>query len=97
MGKGIRKTGDIAPLGVRMPPELKDALAAAARQNGRSLNAEIVLRLQQSLEPAPPDIACEPRGGYAVERRLSALEADLLDVFGKLPETKRYALIALFK
>ena len=37
----------IAPFGVRMPPELKTALQAQAKENNRSLNSEIVYQLQQ--------------------------------------------------
>ncbi|MCH8685876.1 Arc family DNA-binding protein [Pedomonas mirosovicensis] len=40
----------ITPYGLRMPRELKDALEAAARQNGRSLNSEIVARLEASVQ-----------------------------------------------
>jgi hypothetical protein len=43
------KTSEIAPLGVRMPPELKDRLKSSAQENRRSLNAEVVLRLEESL------------------------------------------------
>ncbi|MFP2768030.1 Arc family DNA-binding protein [Oceanisphaera sp. KMM 10153] len=39
---------NIAPFGVRMPSELKDKVEEAARASGRSMNAEIVHRLQQS-------------------------------------------------
>jgi len=39
----------ITPYGLRMPRELKDALDASARENGRSLNSEIVARLQASV------------------------------------------------
>jgi len=34
---------------LRMPPDLKLALILEAARNGRSLNAEIVWRLEQSL------------------------------------------------
>jgi predicted HicB family RNase H-like nuclease len=34
---------------LRMPPNLKLALVAEAQANGRSLNSEIVYRLQKSL------------------------------------------------
>jgi predicted HicB family RNase H-like nuclease len=44
------KTSEIAPLGVRMPPELKERLREAASENRRSLNAEVVKRLEQSLD-----------------------------------------------
>ncbi|NML62249.1 Arc family DNA-binding protein [Massilia sp. RP-1-19] len=44
--------------GIRMPPELKTALKEAAVQNGRSLNAEILARLQANpLEPVLADLA----------------------------------------
>jgi len=33
-----------------MPPELKSSLEAEAKTNGRSLNAEIVYRLEQTME-----------------------------------------------
>ena len=35
---------------VRMPADLKEKIEEAAKENGRSMNAEIVYRLQQSLE-----------------------------------------------
>lgn len=40
---------EIAPFGLRMPKELREALQKSARQSKRSLNAEIVVRLEQSL------------------------------------------------
>lgn len=35
---------------VRMPAGMREQLALAAKQNNRSMNAEIVLRLQRSLD-----------------------------------------------
>ncbi|MGH1571897.1 Arc family DNA-binding protein [Methylobacterium sp. P31] len=40
---------------VRMPPGLRERLAAAAKANNRSANAEIVARLQASLDEHEPD------------------------------------------
>lgn len=40
---------------LRMPPELGEELRAAAESSGRSLNREIVERLEQGLEPGTPD------------------------------------------
>lgn len=37
---------------LRLPPELKDALALAAQENNRSVNAEVVKRLEESIGPA---------------------------------------------
>jgi hypothetical protein len=41
-------TRDIAPFGVRMPPDLKRRVETAANNSGRSINAEIVTRLDRS-------------------------------------------------
>lgn len=38
------------PYPLRMPKDLRDRLEAARNENGRSLNAEILLRLERSLE-----------------------------------------------
>ena len=40
---------DVNPFGVRMPPEIKAELEKLAEQNRRSLNAEIVVRLEESI------------------------------------------------
>lgn len=43
------KVRDIAPFGVRLPAELKDKLQESAKKNSRSLNSEIVTRLNLTL------------------------------------------------
>lgn len=45
-------TGQIAPFGLRMLPELKEKIEQAARESGRSMNAEIVARLEESFSNA---------------------------------------------
>lgn len=42
------KIANIPPFGLRMQPELKRRVEAAAKANGRSLNSEIVSRLERS-------------------------------------------------
>lgn len=44
------KIKDIPPFGIRMEEELKDYLYKSAKANRRSLNGEIVLRLEKSIE-----------------------------------------------
>ncbi|CVE50057.1 Arc-like DNA binding domain [Serratia marcescens] len=44
--KGMR---NIAPLGIRLPEELKEKIQEQAKVNGRSTNAEIVTLLEQSV------------------------------------------------
>lgn len=43
-------TGQIAPFGLRMLPELREKIEQAARESGRSMNAEIVARLQATFD-----------------------------------------------
>ncbi|QCT21748.1 Arc family DNA-binding protein [Jejubacter calystegiae] len=45
--KGAR---NIAPFGLRMPDEIREAVQQRAKNNGRSMNAEIVKILQDALE-----------------------------------------------
>ncbi|MGL6392547.1 Arc family DNA-binding protein [Aeromonas veronii] len=44
------KVSNIAPFGVRMPPELKQQLEKSAKKNSRSLNAEVVYWLQKAMD-----------------------------------------------
>lgn len=49
------KISNIPPFGLRMMPELKERISQAAEATGRSMNAEIVVRLESSFEkPTPP-------------------------------------------
>ncbi|MGO4379721.1 Arc family DNA-binding protein [Pseudoduganella sp. RAF53_2] len=43
---------DISPFGLRMPADLKALLEKFARRNARSLNSEIVGRLNESVDAA---------------------------------------------
>ena len=61
---------DIAPFGVRMPSELKRALTGAAKVNKRSLNAEIVDRLEETVRQddwLPPGLAFDDMIGEIEE------------------------------
>lgn len=40
----------IKPYSLRMPPELKEILQSLAKENGRSLNAEMIQRLKESIK-----------------------------------------------
>lgn len=45
---------NIDPTGIRIPPAMKEALRKSAETNRRSLNAEILHRLEESLNPSDP-------------------------------------------
>jgi hypothetical protein len=46
---------DINPFGLRMPPELRERLEASSKASGRSMNAELVARLEQSFRVPTSD------------------------------------------
>lgn len=66
---------------LRMPQELREQLAEVAKQSGRSMNAEIVARLEQSLQQSDPIPASENSFIKAVER--SNLETRLMDLLSQ--------------
>lgn len=80
MKKGGEKIGNIAPFGLRMLPPLRAQLEAAAQQAGRSLNAEIVFRLQSTLDRGATDERTD-RLLEAFEQQQKIIEA----LLGKLP------------
>jgi plasmid stability protein len=47
---------------VRLPEGMRDRVAAAAKANGRSMNAEIVAILAAGLDGATPDLSAVPAG-----------------------------------
>lgn len=53
---------------LRIPAELKVEIQEAAIENGRSLNAEIVARLQDSLLSEPTDLKSSEILGAIMER-----------------------------
>lgn len=55
----------IAPFGLRMPEELKEKVAERAKNNGRSMNAEIVQILQDAL--AEPSQESHDKAKFAAE------------------------------
>lgn len=63
----------IPPFGLRMRPELKRRVEEAARAHNRSLNSEIVVRLEQSFRDESQPPATIP-AGMDYEERLYALE-----------------------
>lgn len=45
----MKMVRDIAPTGIRFPESLKELLKQAAKKEGRSVNNEVVKRIERSL------------------------------------------------
>jgi hypothetical protein len=73
-----RKVADIPPFGLRMQTDLKRKLEAAARANNRSLNSEIVARLEQSISGTnrPSKFA----DVWTLQQRLENLELGIIRI-----------------
>jgi len=82
-----------------MPQELKEAIQAAADKSRRSLNAEIVLRLQRSLEMEPLIMADLNPGELIREpsAKYDSLLSLLVDKIKTLPPKKQRALLELLE
>src|SRR5262245_13909891 len=52
-----RKPAELRPLMTRVPERLRRKLEREANRNDRSMNSEIVSRLERSLDPHPEDEA----------------------------------------
>lgn len=63
-----------ATITVRVPQELKERLAQRAKSQHRSISAQVVRELEQTLVPAEPGEAREPAVGLFAAARLPAEE-----------------------
>ena len=87
---------------VRLPPSMRDLIAESARHYRRSLNSDIVARLQYTFSglrdtQEHPSLAMPLNDQFETlfRRELSAEEELLLKAFRRLPQDKRQALLAL--
>lgn len=82
---------DINPFGLRMPQDLKKRIEKSAKTNRRSINAELVLRLQDSVEKDPlfvPEIR-----EVAKNYELTEDQGLLLKAYNGLSPRRRRALL----
>lgn len=86
---------------VRLPADMKDQILDAARLYRRSMNSEIVARLQDSLQGLPevndgaPNAPLNPTLEQVLRPQLSSDEANLLRCFRTLGASKQAALLKL--
>lgn len=74
---------------VRFPDGMRDQIAEAAKNNNRSMNAEIVARLQQSFETRDTDIAQDTVGAMLKSLKTTIAHAEMLAKRLELIEKKR--------
>lgn len=59
----MKEKVQVTPYPLRLPPDLRETLEAICKENGRSLNAEIVLRLNQSFSESEDNRLIEALNG----------------------------------
>lgn len=84
---------DINPFGLRMPPELKAKLEHLAHENRRSLNAEIVARLKDSVAQMDKATGVAANTTMAVASSSSGIPED--GVIGMLQAREEHLICAL--
>ena len=89
---------------VRLPMEMRDRIAEAANHHRRSMNSEIVARLEQSFSGLPTEAeqqSIEPPMQGTIDallrRDLQDDERELVRTFRRLSGDKRRALLRLLK
>ena len=88
---------------VRLPLSMRDRINEAARQYRRSMNSEIVARLQESFSGVGADLQVNDATGLSpgIERLLRAQldedEAALIQAFRRLSDEQRTALLKLLR
>ena len=80
---------------IRLPEGMRDRIAEVARHHHRSMNSEIVARLEQSLFPDRLFEVRQPPELSANGALLTAPELELLQQFRQLSHRQQNALIAL--
>lgn len=80
---------------VRLPEGMRDRIANVARQHHRSMNSEIIARLEQSLSQDFPQDEDTPLAIGFEGDPLSSNEMELLQRFRQLSRRQQNALIAL--
>jgi len=69
---------------LRMPHELRDQLKEASKANHRSMNAEIVARLQESfIVPYAEEGESDPEALAQMRRRLDQLQLEMASIMNK--------------
>ena len=74
---------------VRMPDGMRDQLKDAAKTNNRTMNAEIVARLQQSFDTRDTDLAQDTVGAMLKSLSMTITHAETLAKRLELIEKKR--------
>lgn len=80
---------------VRLPEGMRDRIASVARQHHRSMNSEIIARLEHSLSQDFPQDEDTPLEIGFEGNPLSSNEMELLQRFRQLSRRQQNALIAL--
>lgn len=74
---------------VRFPDGMRDQIAEAAKNNNRSMNAEIVARLQQSFDTRDTDLAQDTASAMLKSLSMTITHAENLAKRLELIEKKR--------
>lgn len=87
---------------VRLPGGMRGRIAVVARQSRRSMNSEIIARLEQSLADTPliqtvQETAARPPLRAVEDKPAGGEEQRLLQAFRNLPASKREAILNLLE
>lgn len=76
---------DYPQMKIRIPPELKDALEQSASASNRTMNAEIISRLQESIT-ADDGVGGSDGGQFATLNDVRRIAAEVFQELSKQPK-----------
>lgn len=79
---------------IRLPPGMRERITTGATINRRSMNSEIISRLQRSFEQTSAIESCDPEWDSA---ELSPREWKLLQQFRQLAHPQQQALVSFIE
>jgi hypothetical protein len=84
------RTGNgVVQIALRLPEQLRDQIKHVATQNGRSINSEIIARIEQSFEQDEADYVSMPMSQF--RRTLEIALRTVMDDFQKEADRKTEA------
>lgn len=84
---------NINPFGLRMQPELRHKVEEAAKQNRRSLNAELIARIEASFNENNDSVNIGATNSAGLAQELAAIHSELYELRKTIQDKHKNDLI----
>ncbi|TWH63818.1 Arc-like DNA binding dprotein [Azomonas agilis] len=85
---------NINPFGLRMQPELRHKVEEAAKQNRRSLNAELIARIEASFNERGDSVNTDTVNASDLAQELAAMKSEIHELRKAVQDRNKNDLVA---